>query len=193
MKSDTYEKLPDAMRWLAERGVMRAHLWFVSLTDGNADNVESMPKMTEVVPKMAEALDEASRLGMDVWSLHVPRCLLGRLFGRRCALLSRSITADGGVVHGEDHGADLDLVAFLDVDFLDRARDSGRHLDGGLVGLQFQHWLIAGDRVARIDHHTHDVAAGDVLAQFGHFELSHTSAPTFITIRNRGDANAQRG
>jgi MoaA/NifB/PqqE/SkfB family radical SAM enzyme len=77
MKRDTFERLPDAMRWLGELGVKRAHLWFVSLTDGNAANVDSMPRMTEVLPLMAAAFDEASRRSMDVRSLHVPRCLLG--------------------------------------------------------------------------------------------------------------------
>jgi MoaA/NifB/PqqE/SkfB family radical SAM enzyme len=77
LKSDTYAALPDAIRWLDERGVRRAHLWFVSLTDGNRANVASMPPMSDVVPSMAEAFSIADELGMDVRSLHVPRCLLG--------------------------------------------------------------------------------------------------------------------
>lgn len=77
MKRDTFALLPDAIRWLDELGVKRAHLWFVSLTDGNGENVDSMPRMTEVVPSMAAAFDEAARRSMDVRSLHVPRCLLG--------------------------------------------------------------------------------------------------------------------
>src|SRR5262249_30114879 len=73
LKTDTYRKLPDAVRWLKARGVQRAHLWFVSLTDGNRDHLHSMPRMTEVVPFMREAFRE----GLDIQSLHVPRCLLG--------------------------------------------------------------------------------------------------------------------
>src|SRR5215510_14485257 len=71
LKSDTYAKLPDAVRWLHARGVRSVHLWFVSLTDGNRDNVASMPRMTEVVPKMRETFAWAREHGMDVRSLHV--------------------------------------------------------------------------------------------------------------------------
>ena len=77
LKNDAYAKLPDAVRWLHARGVRSVHLWFVSLTDGNRDNVASMPRMTEVVPKMRETFAWARANGMDVRSLHVPRCLLG--------------------------------------------------------------------------------------------------------------------
>jgi len=78
MKSDTYEKVPDAIDWLAARGVCNVHLWFVSLTDGNRDNLASLPKMTDVVPFMHEAFERGRAHGMAVRSLHVPRCLLGR-------------------------------------------------------------------------------------------------------------------
>ncbi len=77
LKADTYRELPAALRWLFARGVTQADLWFVSLTDGNADNLASMPRMTEVVPAMAEGLSFARAEGMRVRSLHVPRCLLG--------------------------------------------------------------------------------------------------------------------
>lgn len=77
MESATYERLPEAVRWLDAQGVTRADLWFVSLTDGNADNVASMPRMSEVVPFMARAFEEAAARSMVLRSLHVPRCLLG--------------------------------------------------------------------------------------------------------------------
>lgn len=77
LKTDTYRKLPDALAWLRARGVREAHLWFVSLTDGNRDNVHSMPRMTEVVPVMRQAFAWARANAMEVRSLHVPRCLLG--------------------------------------------------------------------------------------------------------------------
>jgi molybdenum cofactor biosynthesis enzyme MoaA len=76
MKEDTYRRLPDALRWLHARGVQRADLWFVSLTDNNASNVASMPRMTDVVPVMHEALAWAREHAMTIRSLHVPRCLL---------------------------------------------------------------------------------------------------------------------
>ncbi|MCX4239807.1 radical SAM protein [Paraliomyxa miuraensis] len=77
LKTDTYPDLVGALRWLHARGVVAADLWFVSLTDGNATHVASMPRMTEVVPVMAEAFAFARAHGMQVRSLHVPRCLLG--------------------------------------------------------------------------------------------------------------------
>jgi hypothetical protein len=77
LKSDTWRKLPEAVRWLHARGVRSVHLWFVSLTDGNAANVDSMPKMTEVLPAMREAFAFGRAHGVEVRSLHVPRCLLG--------------------------------------------------------------------------------------------------------------------
>lgn len=77
LKEDTHRDLVDALRWLHGRGVRAADLWFVSLTDGNATNLASMPRMTEVVPVMAEAFAFARAHGMQVRSLHVPRCLLG--------------------------------------------------------------------------------------------------------------------
>lgn len=77
LKEDTYRDLPAAIEWLDARGVTQVDLWFVSLTDGNARNEESMPRMTEVVPSMAEAFAVARRCGLRLRSLHVPRCLLG--------------------------------------------------------------------------------------------------------------------
>jgi cyclic pyranopterin phosphate synthase len=77
LKTDTYRKLPDALAWLYARGVRTAHLWFVSLTDGNRDNVHSMPRMTEVLPLMRQGFAFARARGMELRSLHVPRCLLG--------------------------------------------------------------------------------------------------------------------
>jgi molybdenum cofactor biosynthesis enzyme MoaA len=77
LKEDTYRKLPDALQWLHGRGVTRADLWFVSLTDNNATNIASMPRMTDVVPVMRRAFAWARAHAMTVRSLHVPRCLLG--------------------------------------------------------------------------------------------------------------------
>ncbi|MCS6798903.1 MAG: radical SAM protein [Myxococcota bacterium] len=74
---DTYRDLPDAIDWLAARSVREAHLWYVSLTDGNRDNLRSLPRMTDAMPYLREAFARADRAGMSVRSLHVPRCLLG--------------------------------------------------------------------------------------------------------------------
>lgn len=77
VKDDTYARLPDAVRWLAARGVREVHLWYVSLTDGNRENVESLPRMADAVPSMLEAMRAGAALSVAVKSLHVPRCLLG--------------------------------------------------------------------------------------------------------------------
>jgi len=77
LKTDTYRKLPDAIAWLGQEGVRSAHLWFVSLTDGNSDNPDSLPKMTEATPFMREAFAWARAHDFELRSLHVPRCLLG--------------------------------------------------------------------------------------------------------------------
>jgi cyclic pyranopterin phosphate synthase len=76
LKEDTYRRLPAALRWLHTHGVTRADLWFVSLTDNNAQNDASMPRMTDVVPVLHEAFAWAREHDMIVRSLHVPRCLL---------------------------------------------------------------------------------------------------------------------
>ena len=77
LTTETHPRLPDAMRWLADRGLRGADLWFVSLTDGNADNVASLPRMTEVVRSIAAARPVAAAAGIALRSLHLPRCLLG--------------------------------------------------------------------------------------------------------------------
>lgn len=77
IKADTYARLPAAIDWLAERGVGEVHLWYVSLTDGNAAKVESLPSMTEALPFMRQAIARARAHAIDIKSLHLPRCLLG--------------------------------------------------------------------------------------------------------------------
>lgn len=77
LKADTFARLPAAIAWLHGLGVRSVHLWFVSLTDDNRDNLASLPAMAAVVPTMRTAFADARAHGMDVRSLHVPRCLLG--------------------------------------------------------------------------------------------------------------------
>ena len=79
LTSETHPRLPDAVEWLAERGVARADLWLVSLTDGNADNVASLPRMSDVITSIARAQPTAVARGLTLRSLHLPRCLLGPL------------------------------------------------------------------------------------------------------------------
>lgn len=77
VKHDTYQRLPDAIDWIAARGVTEIHVWYVSLTDGNAGNVASLPAMSVAVPFIREAFARARAHGIAIKSLHVPRCLLG--------------------------------------------------------------------------------------------------------------------
>lgn len=74
---ETVPRLPDAVRWLDSLGVRALDLWYVSLTDGNAGNVASLPRVADALPFVAEALAFARGAGIDARSLHVPRCLLG--------------------------------------------------------------------------------------------------------------------
>jgi MoaA/NifB/PqqE/SkfB family radical SAM enzyme len=73
----TYRLLPETVRWLAARGVRRADLWYVSLTDGNRANLHTLPRLADALPWIHDALAAARALGMEVRSLHVPRCVLG--------------------------------------------------------------------------------------------------------------------
>ena len=85
---------------------------------------------------------------------------------------------------------DLDLVARLDLDLLDRACDVGRHFDRGLVGLEFEDRLVFRERVARLHQHADDVAGGDVLAQFGNLEFS---SPVSSTVSGKPSAQSFAG
>jgi cyclic pyranopterin phosphate synthase len=107
---ETYPRLAAAVRWLAAEGVRRVDFWWVSLTDGNRDNVASLPSWREAVPALREALAAARALGMEARSLHVPRCLLG---------------ADAA--HAHDPGADRVRVVTPEAAFdLDRSKLAGR-------------------------------------------------------------------
>ncbi len=77
LESDTLPRLPSAIDWLAARGVRAADLWFVSLTDGNANRPKSLPSMSEAVPFIAQARARAQAHGMRLRSLHIPACILG--------------------------------------------------------------------------------------------------------------------
>lgn len=76
LKEDTYR---DLRAWIADlhaQGVRRFALWLVSLTDQNRDNVEQLPRITDLVPHVIGALEDARRGGYEVWALHLPRCFL---------------------------------------------------------------------------------------------------------------------
>ncbi|APR79800.1 Molybdenum cofactor biosynthesis protein MoaA [Minicystis rosea] len=76
LKNDTYR---DVRAWIAALhalGIRKFALWLVSLTDQNAGNVEQLPRISDVVPHLLPAFDDARRGGYEVVSLHIPRCFL---------------------------------------------------------------------------------------------------------------------
>ncbi|MFT5434025.1 MAG: molybdenum cofactor biosynthesis enzyme MoaA [Myxococcota bacterium] len=76
MMRSTMASLFEAMVALAERGVMVFNLWLVSLTDNNADALDSLPTLTSIMPVVKRCLEYGRSHGVDVRSLHVPRCFL---------------------------------------------------------------------------------------------------------------------
>lgn len=75
--TSTVAHLANAVHWARERGIRNGFLWYVSLTDQNRDRIESLPPIREAMPHMHAAFVAAGEVGMDLRSLHVPRCLLG--------------------------------------------------------------------------------------------------------------------
>ena len=122
IKDDTWRRLPAAINWLGEAGVKEVHLWYVSLSDGNKDNVTSLPRMTETMPTVQAALRAGAARGMYVRSLHVPRCLLGELHS-----------------HAWDPGADRVRVVSPDATFdLKDSRLAGRMHVAACEGCRFR-------------------------------------------------------
>ncbi len=76
LKEDTYRETRGWIAALHALGVRRFALWLVSLTDQNKDNVDQLPRISDVVPWITPAFDDARRGGYEVVSLHVPRCFL---------------------------------------------------------------------------------------------------------------------
>lgn len=76
LKSDTYPRLEAWIASLVEMGVRSFQLWLVSLTDGNAGNVEQLPRISDLVPHLIRAFEAAREGGYEVVSLHTPRCFV---------------------------------------------------------------------------------------------------------------------
>ncbi len=72
----THEGLLDGVKDLHGRGVTSFTLWLVSLTDQNKPNLESLPKITEMVGSMTRCMDYAREHDLEMLSLHVPRCFI---------------------------------------------------------------------------------------------------------------------
>jgi MoaA/NifB/PqqE/SkfB family radical SAM enzyme len=76
MKSDTWEKLPDTIGTFADFGVEHFVLWLVSLTDRNKDNLESLVPVSTMRPGIYETFETGRRRGIEVFSRHIPACML---------------------------------------------------------------------------------------------------------------------
>ena len=76
VKNNTYRHLPDIVEFWAGLGIERFVLWLVSLTDGNKDNLESLPRVSVMAPWIKRAFDVGEGLGVRVESRHIPRCML---------------------------------------------------------------------------------------------------------------------
>lgn len=135
VKADTYRRLPAALTWVAELGVPEVHLWFVSLTDQNAAHPESLPAMTEAVPFMREAFEIGRERGVEVKSLHVPRCLLGEDWN-----------------HAWDPGSQRVMVVTPEASFeLSESRLAGQNQVPACAGCRFESFCpgVRPDYVAR--------------------------------------------
>jgi MoaA/NifB/PqqE/SkfB family radical SAM enzyme len=122
IKTDTYARLPAAVAWATELGAPEIHLWYVSLTDGNAEHVDSLPPMREAVPYMRRAFAVAREAGVDIKSLHVPRCLLGEDW-----------------THAWDPGSQRVMVVTPDATFaLEDSRLAGQDQVPACVGCRFE-------------------------------------------------------
>lgn len=153
IKTDTYARLPAAIDWLAERGVAEVHLWYVSLTDGNASKPESLPAMTRAVPFMRQAIARARASNIDIKSLHVPRCLLGEDWQ-----------------HAWDPGAQRVKVVTPEASFeLSDSRLAGQQQVPACVGCEFQASCpgVRPDYLARYGDHEIAAARGQPPSQVG--------------------------
>ncbi len=91
-------------------------------------------------------------------------------------LLARDVFASvlargGAVVEGQDDLPDLHPLALFDLHFPHGAAHRRGHLNRRFVGLELEHRLIFRHAVAGRYEHAHDVAAGDVLAEFWKGEI----------------------
>lgn len=76
MKNDTWEKLPDTIGTFADLGIEHFVLWLVSLTDRNKDNIDSLVPVSTMRPGIYEAFELGRRRGIEVYSRHIPVCML---------------------------------------------------------------------------------------------------------------------
>ncbi|MBM4398365.1 MAG: radical SAM protein [Deltaproteobacteria bacterium] len=76
VKDDTWRHLADVVEFWAARGIRTFPLWLVALVDRNRNNFASLPRVSEMRDGIVAAFEAGRRLGVDVYSRHVPRCML---------------------------------------------------------------------------------------------------------------------
>lgn len=76
MKNDTYRELETTVELWAELGVEQFVLWLMSLTDRAAGMKESLVPVSIMRPFMNAAFEVGRRRGIQVFSRHIPRCML---------------------------------------------------------------------------------------------------------------------
>ncbi len=76
VKNDTYRHLPAIVAHWAGLGCRTFPLWLVSLSDRNRENLASLPRVSEMHDAIVAAFETGRELGVDVYSRHIPRCML---------------------------------------------------------------------------------------------------------------------
>ena len=76
VKNDTWRHLADIVSYWAAQGGRTFPLWLVSLSDRNANNLESLPRVSEMREGIVAAFQRGRQLGVTVYSRHIPRCML---------------------------------------------------------------------------------------------------------------------
>lgn len=76
IKNDTYAHLANIIAYWADIGVRHFVLWLVSLTDRNRNNLDSLPRVSEMRDGIFAAFEKSKALGVFCESRHIPRCML---------------------------------------------------------------------------------------------------------------------
>jgi MoaA/NifB/PqqE/SkfB family radical SAM enzyme len=76
MKHDTYQHLADSVEFWAEKGLEKFVFWLMSLTDRVKDDRHQLVDVTTMRPHMFKAFDIGRKRGIEVYSRHIPLCML---------------------------------------------------------------------------------------------------------------------
>ena len=76
VKDDTFRHLPDIVAYWAALGARTFPLCLVSRSHRNRENLASLPRVSEMRESLFQAFDRGRELGVNVYSRHIPRCML---------------------------------------------------------------------------------------------------------------------